>query len=125
MMYSVEAAAAVGFTLEEYHRLLALGGISKHLRGINIQWPWARLILDGLKTVEARKYDLMGYLNEDLWIIETPGRGQRDKGKLGPRIVGIVGFDGSFQYTDLACWRATRQNTQDVRMEGDLCQGVG
>ena len=63
------AAAEAAVTLEEYRRLLALGGISKHLRGINIQWPWARLILDGLKTVEARTYKLTGYLNEDLWII--------------------------------------------------------
>ena len=119
MMYSVEAAAAVGFTLEEYHRLLALGGISKHLRGINIQWPWARLILDGLKTVEARKWEPTGYpLNEDLWMIETPFKGPVScigvYGKLTKkrgyptsvaRIIGIVRFGSSFQYTDLAHWR--------------------
>ena len=69
-----EAAAEAAVTLEEYRRLLAMGGISKHLRGINIQRPWAQMILDGQKTVEARKYDLMGYRNEDLWIIETPGK---------------------------------------------------
>ena len=94
---------------------------SRHLRGINIQRPWARLIVDGVKTVEARKYELTGYLNEDLWIIETPGKGttrrsyigvdgkvthESDKGKHVSHIIGIVRFGASFQYEDLAHWRA-------------------
>ena len=86
-----EAAAEAAVTLEEYRRLLALGGISKHLRGINIQRPWARLILDGLKTVEARKYELKGYRNEDLWIIETPGKRRRGETFVA-RIIGIARF---------------------------------
>ena len=100
--------------------------------------------MDGLKTVEARTYELKGYLNEDLWIIETPGRGRRgqsyigvdgkltnesdkgthprgtyesDKGKhqrgrnptFVARIIGIVRFGSSFQYTDLAHWRSDRE----------------
>ena len=125
MMYSVEAAAEAMVTLEEYSRLLALGGKSRQLRGINIQRPWARLILDGLKTVEARKYDLTAYLNEDLWIIETPGKGRRGESYIGvngkltkhghsptsvARIIGIVRFGSSFQYTDLAHWRADQES---------------
>ena len=104
-----EAAAEAAVTLEEYRRLLALGGISKHLRGINIQRPWARLILDGLKTVEARKYELKGYRNEDLWIIETPGKRRRGETFVA-RIIGIVRFGSSFQYTDLAHWRAHKES---------------
>ena len=77
------------------------------------------MILDGLKTVEARTYKLTGYLNEDLWIIETPGKGRRGESYIGvngkltkhghsptsvARIIGIVRFGSSFQYTDLAHW---------------------
>ena len=36
-----EAAAEAAVTLDEYRRLLALGGKPIRLRGINIQWPWA------------------------------------------------------------------------------------
>ena len=123
MMYSVEAAAEAAVTLEEYRRLLALGGISKHLRGINIQWPWARLILDGLKTVEARTWEPTGYLNEDLWMIETPFKGPVScigvYGKLTKerwcptsvaRIIGIVRFGSSFEYTTLAQWRKDKDS---------------
>ena len=47
------------------------------LRGINIQYPFSRLILFGVKTVEVRTYPLgdrnLGGDNEDLFLIETPG----------------------------------------------------
>ena len=82
-----------------------MGDISRHLRGINIQRPWARLILNGRKRVEARKYDLNGYLNEDLWIIETKGREMN--GKKSP-IIGIVRFGSSFQYKDFDDWHRDR-----------------
>ena len=46
------------------------------LRGINIQYPFSRLILSGVKTVEVRTYRLgdrnLGGVNEDLFLIETP-----------------------------------------------------
>lgn len=68
-------AKRVGLPVLEYRRLLSLGGQLQQYRGLNIQRPWARLILDGVKTVEARRYPLKGYGGELLWIIETPGRG--------------------------------------------------
>ena len=100
-----EAAAEAAVTLEVYRRLLALGGISKHLRGINMQQPWARMILDGQKTVEARTYELTTYLNEDLWIIETLGNAHT----FVARIIGIVRFGSSFQYTELVTGAMTRR----------------
>ena len=75
-----------------------------------------------VKTVEARKYALITYLDEDLWIIETPGRGRRGQSYIGvddklsnesdgvARIIGIVKFGSSFQYTDLAHWRAHEES---------------
>eukprot|EP00927_Polykrikos_kofoidii_P048463 TRINITY_DN42735_c0_g1_i1.p1 TRINITY_DN42735_c0_g1~~TRINITY_DN42735_c0_g1_i1.p1 ORF type:complete len:756 (-),score=129.10 TRINITY_DN42735_c0_g1_i1:123-2198(-) len=60
--------------LAEYRRLSAMGGTLLHHRGINIQQPWASLIVRGVKTVEARRYALKGYQHEMLWVIETPGK---------------------------------------------------
>ena len=49
------------------------------LRGINIQYPFSRLILSGVKSVEARRYPLghrnLAHKNEDLFLIETHGTG--------------------------------------------------
>jgi len=124
-------ATEAALPLEDYRRLLALGGQPMCLRGINIQRPWAHLILQGAKTIEARRYALKGYLGENLWVIETKGGsertralwsgasrgvglgGRRRQGRGGAatspfvsRIVGVVRFDSSFRYTDLAQWRA-------------------
>ena len=80
------------------------------LRGINIQRPWAGLILDGAKTVEARRYDVSSYCDEWLWLIETPGK---DKGKHVPehmrshRITGIVRFSSrAVKYDGADDWRS-------------------
>ena len=75
------------------------------LRGINIQRPWARKILNGVKSIEARRYPLRSYLNEDLWVIETPGSRGRDD-TFESRIIGIVRFGADFRYETLAQWHA-------------------
>ena len=86
------------------------------LRGINIQYPFSRLILFGVKTVEVRTYPL-GDRNldgdyEDLFLIETPGS-RNLKGALvdrrypiGPppsvaQVIGIVRFSSSEQYANM------------------------
>ena len=85
------------------------------LRGINIQYPFSRLILSGVKTVEVRTYRLgdrnLGGANEDLFLIETPGS-RNLKGALldrrypiGPppsvaQVIGIVRFSSSEQYAN-------------------------
>ena len=85
------------------------------LRGINIQYPFSRLILSGVKTVEVRTYRLgdrnLGGVNEDLFLIETPGS-RNLKGALldrrypiGPppsvaQVIGIVRFSSSEQYAN-------------------------
>ena len=67
------------------------------LRGINVQRPWARMLLEGVKTVEIRSYPLRSYLNEDLWLIETSGRKRRND-PFKTRIIGIVRFGSQVQY---------------------------
>lgn len=62
---------------------------------INIQQPFAGMILSGRKTVETRKYTLPGkYVGRNLFIVETPGK----SGGFRARIVGIVKFGPSFRY---------------------------
>ena len=67
------------------------------LRGIRIQRPWARMLLEGVKTVEIRSYPLTSYLNEDLWLIETSGRCRKGD-PFKTRIIGIIRFGSHVQY---------------------------
>ena len=94
------------------------------LRGINIQYPFSRLILFGVKTVEVRTYPLgdrnLGGDYEDLFLIETPGS-RNLKGALvdrrypiGPppsvaQVIGIVRF--SFPSNMPTCLLASTSGT--------------
>lgn len=73
--------------------------------GLNIQWPWSRLILDGSKTIETRSYPIPEkYLNVELAIIETPGPHGKKAGIDGARIVGTIKFSGCFRYNEFEEW---------------------
>ncbi|CAE6966676.1 unnamed protein product, partial [Symbiodinium sp. CCMP2592] len=73
---------------------------SLELYGINIQYPWNRLILAGVKTIEVCKYPLgrnRSFIEDhDLFLIETPGRRSTqdadcllERGyKLSPELIG-------------------------------------
>ena len=47
------------------------------LRGLNVQYPFSQLILEGLKVKEARTYKLgkrnIAHPGEEMFLIETPG----------------------------------------------------
>lgn len=67
----------------------------KTLPGINIQWPISRDILSGKKVIETRTYPLPSkYINQPMYIIETPGKGNKFKS----RVIGEIIFSHSFQY---------------------------
>ena len=69
--------------------------------GLNIQYPWSHLLINGLKTVETRSYALPNkYAGEPLALIETPGKTQNFKS----RIIGIIVFSHSFKYPDKESW---------------------
>jgi hypothetical protein len=71
------------------------------LTGLNVQAPWSNLLINGLKTVETRTYQLPDkYHGEPLALIETPGK----KGKFKSRIIGIITFSHSFVYQDKQSW---------------------
>jgi hypothetical protein len=63
--------------------------------GINIQAPIARMILEGIKTIETRTYPIpAAYRGQKMIVIETPG----PKGKFKARMIGFVTFGASFEY---------------------------
>lgn len=79
--------------------------MSETIPGLNIQWPWSQLILDGKKKVETRSYPLPEkYINQKLAIIETPGPKGKKFGIAEARIVGTITFSGSFKYDSFEDW---------------------
>lgn len=71
------------------------------MTGINIQSPWATLLINGEKCVETRSYALPSkYEGEELALIETPGKSRNFKA----RIIGIITFSHSFKYANKEVW---------------------
>jgi len=65
------------------------------LPGINIQAPWAQLLLEGKKKIETRTYRLPDkFRGSDLWLIETPGR----SGSFRARVIGVIRFSDCKRY---------------------------
>lgn len=92
------------------------------LRGLNINYPFSQLMLQGAKTIESRHFYL-GHRNianqgEELFLIETPGPrnvlgavlGDEDVGPP-PRhaqVVGTVAFSSSRPYSSTSDWKKDR-----------------
>jgi len=74
--------------------------------GINIQWPWSQLIIEGKKTIETRTYDIPEkYRGVELLLIETPGpRGKKEAGIEKARIIGTVTFGKTYRYNSKKQW---------------------
>jgi hypothetical protein len=72
------------------------------MTGLNIQWPWAELLIRGWKSVETRSYPLpKKYIGEKLALVETPGK----SGSFKSRIIGEITFSHSFKYPDEQSWK--------------------
>ena len=82
------------------------GRSQKTLRSLNIQRPWARLLLAGKKSVTVRKYPLNNYKDEDLWMQETRGNDRALSRDFKSEIIGTVRFGDDFEYRDLDEFRA-------------------
>ena len=96
--------------------------VSLCLPGLNIQWPFSRLILAGAKLKEVRAYELghrsIARANAEAWIVETPGPTAKAlKHALAEdvsdntrpevaQIVGTVIFSHSVPYESPAAFRA-------------------
>jgi hypothetical protein len=88
----------------------------KNMNGINIQYPWSNLLVNGYKCVETRSYPIpKKYIGEPLAIIETPGK----SGTFKARIIGTITFSHSFKYKDYSEW-ANDYNRHKVE-ENDPC----
>lgn len=71
------------------------------MTGINIQYPWSDLLINGLKCVETRTYPLPSkYEGVELALIETPGTRKDFKA----RIIGTITFSHCFEYPDEESW---------------------
>ena len=71
------------------------------MTGLNVQAPWANLLIDGLKTVETRSYHLpLKYEGVELYLVETPGK----LGKFKARVIGAITFSHSFKYATKTDW---------------------
>ena len=74
-----------------------------NLPGINIQCPWAEMILKGEKVFETRTYPLpRKHVSKMMWLIETPGAAK----DIRARVVGVVTFYFSKEYKTMAEWDA-------------------
>ncbi len=85
--------------------------MKKTVSGLNIQWPWSELLINGSKSVETRGYPLpKKYIGVELAIIETAGpRGRREAGIEFARIIGTVVFEESFEYVSREKWEKDRK----------------
>ena len=77
------------------------------VKGLNVQWPWSRLIVDGKKTIETRSYPLPASLR-GRWvaIIETPGPQGKKNGIHRAQVIGLVKFKDSKLYSTKKGWLA-------------------
>lgn len=67
----------------------------KAYTGINIQYPISKLIVEGKKIIETRTYPIPEkYLNEEMALIETPGK----SGTFKSRVIAIIKFKDCFKY---------------------------
>jgi hypothetical protein len=73
----------------------------KVLTGLNVQEPWATLLIKGHKSVETRSYPLPAkYEGVQLALIATPGKKRNFKSK----IIGTITFSHCFQYQNIQDW---------------------
>lgn len=87
--------------------------------GVNIQYPWSRLLVSGEKTVETRKYPLpVRYRGVPLAIIETPGK---HKPKFRARIIGVIKFSGSIEYKNAKEWEADKRRHLVAKSDPMFC----
>ena len=78
----------------------------RSLPAINIQWPWSELIASGIKTVETRGYAIpQKYVNEEMLLIETPGKSRGLNGApKAARIIAVIRFGEAFEYLSHEQW---------------------
>ncbi|CAE6960988.1 unnamed protein product [Symbiodinium natans] len=94
------------------------------LCGLNVQYPWSRLLMAGRKTMEVRKYALGKYrcfsAGEQLFLIETLGSGSTQgamvdiamaPAPLKAQVLGVIVFAGSIEFENYDHFDAHRSDT--------------
>ena len=86
------------------------GDKEKILPGLNMQYPYAGYLVDGIKTIETRVWRLNeNLLNKEIAIIETPGKLGKKNGVTKSRIIGIVKFNEIKVYNSERNWASDRE----------------
>ena len=84
--------------------------------GINIQFPWAALLLEGKKVIETRTYPLPEkFKGEILAVIETPGKYKSEVPQA--KVIGLIVFKKSKKYLNKKEWIA--DYSKQLVKEGD------
>lgn len=82
------------------------------LPGLNVQEPWASLLMSGRKTIETRTYACpAGFVGVPVGLVAT----QRENGEKAA-LVGVVRIEGCQRYESVAAFRAD---------EAKHCVGAG
>ena len=77
--------------------------------GINIQYPWSQLLVNGEKVIETRSYPIPEkFIGKPLAIIQTPGKFKNEVEKT--MIIGLIYFKHSKQYRSKKEWLSDYKN---------------
>lgn len=80
-------------------------GTKIRIPGLNIQYPWSRKLLAGVKVIETRNYPIPAhYVGRELAIIETAGS-QGRKNNIETRIIGTITFSHCYKYKTKSQWK--------------------
>ena len=125
----IRDSATAGGAVEQAASLKLPAGVQSSIQhmslcGLNIQYPWSRLIMAGRKTTEVRKFALGHYScfseGDQIFLIETLGRGSTEGAivdvEVGPppseaQVLGVVTFAGCFEFRDYDDFHGHRQDT--------------
>ena len=97
-----------------------INGSKEVLPGLNLQYPYARWLVEGKKTIETRTWNINpNLLNKYIAVIETPGKLGKRNGVDKAKIIGYVKFSGVKEYTDNNSWISdTRYHLCDFNLNG-------
>lgn len=89
--------------------------------GLNIQYPWSRLILTGKKIVETRHYSLPEkHIGKEIALIETPGPEGKKIG-VETKIIGIIIIEKCIKYKSKKEWQGDKK--RHLVEDGDKTYG--
>ena len=82
--------------------------MNEKIAGINIQWPWSELIINGRKKVETRGYPIPAkHMGKKLLLIQTHGV-EGKKRLIKSEGIAIIEFGECYKYENEEQWSRDR-----------------